>query len=421
MTKIRRVSDLAAPERARWLYRSGMRFLRLSHPIKAEHDFEDNLWVERELARLSQSGVAVEDGYNTRKASLSKEADHVTNVVEKDQHGTTFADGRIPAELQGLPTLEVPREGRLAQLRVLSHVAGAASNLPPRELLASAQPMQDVMTGLEALQPLAGHGAASSDIRRLFQRAVDQEAVAQIGRLAMRIYAREALSQPESGLIGTFEFDMMVAYRDLKLNGHPVSVLLLLCAIRRAAAPAEPLRQAFAKLEGRTEPIGVQDVFNAIVTQPGGVEALVAAIVHLLSMGGTARDSVGEAADVDDFYGRQYMAMPYFKASALAAAALMQLTSDSETLERLEEKRNEAEEFVARGFAALMQDFRNATDLEAISASRRRYRQLSAERPRFARISLQKWLHDDRMYPGFWAPFITGASDDLFWDRPEAA
>jgi hypothetical protein len=398
-----------------------MRFLRLSHPLKAEHDFEDNLWVEHELRRLAAAGVVIEDGYNSRKASLAKEADHVVNVVDKDQHGKTFKDGRIPEELRELPTIEVPREGRLAEARVASMVAGAASKLPPKERLAAAPKLQEVMTGLQALAPAAGKGAPTAYFRSVFERAVEQEAMALVGRLATRIYPLETLSQPESALIDKFEFDMMVAYRDFVLNGYQVSVLLLLCAISRAASPTEPLRRSFDKLAGKTREIKVQEVLASMLMEPGSLDGLGAAASHLLSMGRTAWDSVGDAANVDDFYHRQFTAMPHFHGCYLVNFVLMQLNPDPALLERLNTQCNEADEYLARAYTAMMHDFQNAIDLGAIAGSRRMYHRLASQRPRFARISLQKWLNDDRMFPEFWAPFVTGASEELFWDRPQAA
>jgi hypothetical protein len=152
------VADLMPPERARCRVRSGLRLLRKGHPIKAEHDYEDDLWGQQELARLVASGALLGKGYNVRKASLFG-GDHVISVFPNEQRGQTWK-GDMPADVQGLPTIEVPREGRLAQHRLTSMVAQAACDLSPTDLVATATPMKEVLIGLQALRP--GQGAASS-------------------------------------------------------------------------------------------------------------------------------------------------------------------------------------------------------------------------------------------------------------------
>ena len=230
----RRVSDLTPPERARWVVRSGLRLLRLSHPIKSEHDYEDNLWVERELARLLASGALAGGSYNIRKASLLGE-DHISSVFLNEQRGQS-SKGEMPADVRDLPTIEVPREGRLAEHRLTSIVARAAADLPPKDLVATSTPMKEVLEGLQALR--LGQGAASSYFSSVLREAVEQETIALIGRLAVRVFPVETLSQAESALVTKFETDMMVAFARFGVNGYPVSALLFLCALSRAAAPA---------------------------------------------------------------------------------------------------------------------------------------------------------------------------------------
>lgn len=123
----------------------------------------------------------------------------------------------MPADVQGLPTIEVPREGRLAQHRLTSMVAQAACDLSPTDLVATATPMKEVLIGLQALRP--GQGATSSYFSLVFHRAVQQEIIALIGRLAVRIYSTETLSQVESALVAKFEEDMMIAFAQFGVNG----------------------------------------------------------------------------------------------------------------------------------------------------------------------------------------------------------
>lgn len=413
MAVARRVSDLTRPEQARWVVRSGLRLLRLSHPIKSEHDYEDNLLVEQELGRLVASGALAGRSYNVRKASLLG-GDHVASVFWNEQYGQTWK-GEMPADVQGLPTIEVPREGRLAQLRLTSIVARAASDLPPEEIAATTTPMKEVLVGLQALRP--GQGAASSYFSSVLRRAVEQETIALIGRLAVRVYPIETLSQAESALVINFEKDMMVAFARFGVNGYPVSALLFLCALSRAAAPAEPFRQCFTTLADRKEDVGVQDVLGCMLMQPGSMSWLEAAADYLLSMGQIGRDSARDASSIDDFYHLQFIAMPYFHACAHANTTLMALKMDPDATERLRARFNEADEFVARVFAALLHDFKNSIDLEQILANRRTYLQLASERPKFAKQTLQKWLYDDEMFPEFWTPFVTGATEDLPWEK----
>jgi hypothetical protein len=177
---VRCVSNLIPPERARWLVRSGLRLLRKSHPIKAEHDYEDDFWVRQELGRLIASGAPIGEGYNIRKPSLFG-GDHFVSVFENEQRGQTWK-GEIPSDVLSLPTIEVPREGRLAQHRLTSIVARAASDLSPEDCAATAAPMKEVLVGLQALRP--GQGAASSYFSSALHRAVEQEAIALVGRLA---------------------------------------------------------------------------------------------------------------------------------------------------------------------------------------------------------------------------------------------
>ena len=123
----------------------------------------------------------------------------------------------MPADVQGLPTIEVPREGRLAQHQLTSMVAQAACDLSPTDLVATATPMKEVLIGLQALRP--GQGATSSYFSLVFHRAVQQEIIALIGRLAVRIYSTETLSQVESALVAKFEEDMMIAFARFGVNG----------------------------------------------------------------------------------------------------------------------------------------------------------------------------------------------------------
>jgi hypothetical protein len=412
MTVDRCVSDLTPPERARWVVRSGLRLLRLSHPIKSEHDYEDNLWVERELARLLASGALAGGSYNIRKASLLGE-DHISSVFLNEQRGQS-SKGEMPADVRDLPTIEVPREGRLAEHRLTSIVARAAADLPPKDLVATSTPMKEVLEGLQALR--LGQGAASSYFSSVLREAVEQETIALIGRLAVRVFPVETLSQAESALVSKFETDMMVAFARFGVNGYPVSALLFLCALSRAAAPAEPFRHSFTTLSGRSE-VAVSDVLGNMLLLPGSMSWLEAAADYLVSMGQIARDQARAASNIDDFYHHQFIALPYFHACAHANTALMALDTGSDAVEKLRAKFNEADEFVARVVAALWHDFQNSIDLAQILANRRTYLQLASERPRFAKQTLQKWLDDDEMFPEFWTPFVTGTAQDLPWEN----
>ena len=407
------VSDLTPPERARWRLRSGLRLLRKSHPIKAEHDYEDDLWGQQELARLVASGVPLREGYNVRKASLFGE-DHVTSVFPNEQRGQTWK-GEMPADVLSLPTIEVPREGRLAQHRLTSMVAQAACDLSSNDLVATATPMQEVLVGLQALR--LGQGASSSYFSSVLHRAVEQEIIALIGRLAIRIYPRETLSQAENALVAKFEQDMMIAFARFGVNGYPVSALLYLCALSQVAAPAEPLRRSFTELAGKKREIEPGDILGCVVTQPGGVNWLVSAADYLLAMGQSGLSSARDASSVDEFYHLQFLAMPYFNACSNAFTTLMDLTTDRDLTERLQARFNEADEFVARVYTALMHDFKNSIDLEAISANRRLYILLASERPRFAKRTLQKWLYDDQLFPVFWTSFVTSTTENLPWEK----
>jgi hypothetical protein len=421
VTEPRVVSELSSAERARWLYRSGMRCLSMGHPIQAEFQLEDHLLVQQEVDKLIQAGVPVENGYNSKKASLVKDIDHVTHVMGRDQHGMTFSDGRIPPELQALPMIEVPREERLSQARLATVVWAAAKSLPPQDYSAAETRMRVVMKSLQPLTDVAGKGASAAYFKYALRRAVEQESLGLVSDLALRIYPLQVMSTPESDLINKFEFDMMVAYRDLQLNCYPVSALLLLCAISREAAPAEPFRRAFDKFVQMKVEVPLEKLLVAMFEQPGSLEGVGRVINHLIFMGRTAWNSMPEGSDVDDFYRRAFMAMPYFQACGHMNSLLLQITTDSETRALLQAQFNEADEFIARVHTALSYDFMNAIDLRSIDGSRTAYNYFNSQRPRFAKLTLQKWLYDEKLFPEYWEVFVTGATDRIFWDKPKGS
>jgi hypothetical protein len=143
----------------------------------------------------------------------------------------------------------------------------------------------------------------------------------------------------------------------------------------------------------------------------------VAAGDYLLSVGQSARNSARDASSVDDFYHLQFLAMPYFQACGQTNTTLMDLTADLEIIKGLQTRFNEADEFIARVYTALGHDFKNSVDLEQILANQQIYIHLASERPRSAKKMLQKWVHDDQMFPEFWTPFVTAAAEDLPWEK----
>jgi hypothetical protein len=284
--------------------------LRMSHPIKAEADFEDDLWIKHEIARLAESGAPLTEGYTVRKASLVSGGDHVFSVYQREQHGRTWR-GAIPDDALALPTIDVPRMGRLAALRLRNTVLATATRLTGPSLAATAEPMTGVLIELQPLRTGAGDGASIEALRRVLDAAVDREAIGLVKRLACRIFPMEVMGTPESALLPEFEADLLKEYSRLLVSGYAVSALLLLCALSQAAAPIQPIRHAFEAFAGRSEDPGINDVICRVVMKAPGTAFIAGAAEALSAAGHAARNLTKQAKNIDHFFHAQYLALPF--------------------------------------------------------------------------------------------------------------
>jgi hypothetical protein len=124
------------------------------------------------------------------------------------------------------------------------------------------------------------------------------------------------------------------------------------------------------------------------------------------------RDKLPRAGSAEEFYSIQHEIMALAPAAEVAFDQILAYRSDEAGADANRYK-HAADEIKARAANAVQLDFENAINLQPLLECRAELLELRKGSPADAAAVLQKWLHDETMFPALWEPFLSGLTDEL--------
>jgi len=432
-----------------WRVEAGLRFLSMVTPAYAQAKWASRQAHRRAVADLVASGKLPSGSYNIIQKEPTGETRYITHFGSGA--GRNW-DGGFPPEVDALETVEIDLTGAATGSAVADAVAVAARSISPTAAKA-------VATKIAKLGPASGEpplaalsilhwgadetGFQSTNMSSLAVWLIEFFQQALIIRSDRRIQAAAAIERYGNGLLAQ--------YRDHSQPGLKVVYLLLLLEIWRAALPDWPfgavnwvcgtmdcshslcaahrnnilsatgslpgflgsglaIREVYSYTLKNTATVG--GVFRAILAQPHGPQWFSHAGTAMLRAAEELRDQLPHAASAERFYSIQHEIMAFAPAAEVAFDQILAGRSHVASPEANRFK-HAADEIKARSGNAVQLDFENAINLQPLLECRADLLELRKRSPTDAEALLQKWLHDETMFPVLWEPFLSGLTDEL--------
>jgi hypothetical protein len=432
-----------------WRVKAGLRFLSMVTPAYAEAKWASRQAHRRAVADLVASGKLTSGSYNIIQKEPTGETRYITHFGSGA--GRNWYGG-FPPEVDALETVEIDLTRAAGGSAVADAVAGAARSI-------SATAAKGVATNIAKLGPAPGEPPLAA--LSIFHWGADETGFQSTNMSSLAVWLVEFFQQAltirgnqqilAAGAIERYGNDLLAQYRVGSEPGLKVVYLLLLLEIWRVALPDWPfgavnwvcgtmdcshplcaahrnnvlsatrslpgflgsglaMREVYSYTLKNTATIG--GVFRAILAQSQGSLWLNLAGTAMLRAAEKLRDHLPQAASAERFYSIQHEIMAFAPA---AEVAFDQILADHSYAAGPEVSRSKhaADEIKARAGNAVQLDFDNAINLQPLLECRADLLELRKRSPADAEARLQKWLHDETMFPVLWEPFLSGLTDEL--------
>jgi len=437
-----------------WRVEAGLRFLSMVTPAYAEAK-----WVARQAHRRAVADLV----------TLGKLSSGSYNIIQKEPTGETryithFAsgagrnwDGGFPPEVDAFETVEIDLTRAATGTTVADAVADAARSISPTAA-------KTVAAKIAKLGPAPGEPPLAA--LSILYWGADQTGFQSTNMSSLAVWLVEFFQQAliirsdqrseQADAIERYGNNLLAQYRDHSQPGLKVVYLLLLLEIWRAALPDWPfggvnwvcgamdcshplcaahrnaahrnnvlsatrslpgflgsgpaMREVYSYTLKNTATVG--GVFHAILAQPHGSRWLSRAGTAMLRAAEELRGKLPQPASAERFYSIQHEIMVFAPAAEIAFDQMLADRSHTAGPE-VSRFKHAADEIKARAGNAVGLDFENAINLRPMFECQADLLELRKRSPADAEALLQKWLHDETMFPILWEPFLSGLTDEL--------
>jgi hypothetical protein len=435
-----------------WRVDAGLRFLSMVNPAYAEAKWAARQAHRRAVASLVASGKLSSGSYNIIQKEPTGETRYIT--MFGSGAGRNW-DSAFPPEVGALDTIEIDLTHAAAGSAVAGAVADAARSISPTAEKTVATKIANLSRPLGA-PPLAALSILHWGADEAGFQSGNMSALAiwlvEFFQQVLIIYRDDREARTRAAVaIERYRHDLLTQYRNHSQPGLKVVYLLLLIEIWRAVLPDWPFGEvnwvcgaidcshplcaahrnnvlaATRSLPGFLgSGLAMRDVYSYTLKNTATVGGVLGAILatphgpHWLSSAGTAmlraaeglRDMLPQAASAERFYSIQHEIMAFAPAAEVAFDHLSanRIHPADPELNRF---KHAADEIKARAGNAVQLDFENAINLQPLLECRAELLELRKASPADAEAVLQKWLHDETMFPVLWEPFLSGLTDEL--------